>query len=65
MSVSAEAFSLAMKIVRRDVPPGGMTAGANCLATPGGTETITRARVGSSLVTPSEVVTPPAGMVLV
>ena len=51
-------------MVRRDVPFAGITAGANCLPTLGGVLMITSALVGSSLVTPSLVLTAPVGMVL-
>ena len=54
-----------MTIVSVEVPLGGITAGTNCLSTVGGVETTTRAELGSSLVTPSVVVTPPAAIVLV
>src|SRR5271169_4293479 len=58
-------LALPRKIVRVDVPLGGITAGANCLLTVGGVDIIIFALVGSSLLTPSRVVILPAAMVLV
>ncbi len=47
-----------------DVPPAAITAGENSFVTLGGEEITISARVGSSFVTPSNVVTLFAGIVL-
>ena len=54
-----------MTMVSVDLPPAGITPGENCLTMLGGVDTISAALLGSALLTPSTVVTPPAGMVLV
>ena len=63
--VIAAAFSLRKKMVNLEMPFCGITAGSNCLPTVGGFATFSLALVGSSFFTPSVVVTPPLGMVLV
>ena len=65
LNVIADELELPRKIVSVEVPLGAITAGANCLLTVGGVDIIILALVGSSLLTPSAVVTAPPAMVLV
>ena len=65
LSVTAPELLLPSTMVSVEVPFGTITAGANCLLTVGGVVTMICALVGSSLLTPSKVVTPPAAIVLV
>ncbi len=58
------ALPLFRKIVSRDTAPGAITGGANCFVTDGGVDTVSCACVGSSLLTPSALLTALAGIVL-
>ena len=64
-SVCAPAFALPSVMVRREVPLGEMVGGTKVFSTVGGWSTRTVAVAGSGLLTPSLLVSPPVGMVLV
>ena len=71
VSVNAAASVIALLLglpkvkVRVEVPLAGITVGEKALLSPTGEDTTSLALVASSLLTPSKVVTPPAGIWLV
>ena len=58
----AASLGLAMKILSRDTPLGRATGGSKDLLTEGGSLMTSRAWVGSSLLTPSKLVTSPSSI---